>query len=124
MGHKAGHKADPWRTKFGDAAIADPWQTQGRHKADKADSRRTRGGHMADTRRTSSGDAVRAYRGQPFFLRENPTVNCLGKNIKIGPPKRKTRSLDTKKRRFLGMKTMKTFVFHGLLGHWPVNRRT
>ena len=61
---RGGHKADTWRTKCGDAA--------------KADRRRTRGGHMADTRRTSSGNAARACGGQ-FFLRENPTVNCLGK---------------------------------------------
>ena len=40
----------------------------------------TQGGHEADTRRTSCGDAARAYRGKLFFLRQNPTVNCLGKN--------------------------------------------
>ena len=39
--------------------------------------RRTRGGHKADTLRTSSGNAARASRGQRFFPRENPTVNCL-----------------------------------------------
>ena len=38
------------------------------------------GAAKADTRRTSSGKVARAYRGQLFFLflRENPTVKCLG----------------------------------------------
>ena len=65
----------------------DTGQTQGGRMADKVWKRgkrtqaghKARGGHMAGTRRTSSGDAARAYRGQPFFLRENPTANCLGK---------------------------------------------
>ena len=86
----------------GGAAKADTGQTQGGHMGDrqgshgwrkadrrrgqvglKAGARRTRlGGHIADVRRshtlpTSSGDAAGAYR-QPFFLWENPTVNCLG----------------------------------------------
>ena len=56
------------------ALKADTRRTNGGHKADKvwrrgqsgikADTRRT----MADTLRTSSGDATRAYRGQPFFF--------------------------------------------------------
>ena len=98
-GHKAGHKADTGRDmadmadkvwRRGQSGLkantrADIWRTQGGHMADKveAGTRRTRGGHMADTWRTTSGDAARAYRGQPFFLRENPTVNCLGKNEKL-----------------------------------------
>ena len=61
-----GHKADKWRTR-----------TEGANN-----TRRTSGGHKPDTWRTSSGDAARAYRGQPFFLRENPTVNCLGNEKK------------------------------------------
>ena len=55
----------------------DPRRTCGGHKADKV----WRCGHKADTWRTSSGDAARAYRSQPFFLRENPTVNCLGNQV-------------------------------------------
>ena len=84
-------KADTWQTRFGGAAKrtqhghkADTRQTHGGHMADKVwrrgyselkvDTRQTRGGHMTDTRRTSSGEAARAYRGQPFFLKENPTL--------------------------------------------------
>ena len=47
---RGGRKAGTWQTKCGDA--------------DKAESRRT----MADTWRTSSGNAARAYCGQPFFF--------------------------------------------------------
>ena len=80
-------KADTRRTQ------ADRWRTHGRHMADKvwrhghrglkADTGQTQGGHMvdkvwrrgqsglkvdkADTWRTSSRNAARAYRGQPFF---------------------------------------------------------
>ena len=104
--HKDGRKADTWRTKFGDAAgrghpglKADTGQTQGGHMADawlksviwrthggkglearKADSSRTQG-----TRRTHGEHKADKLwgRGQGisrpvFFLRENPTVNCLG----------------------------------------------
>ena len=64
--HKGGHEADTWRSKFGEAGI-DTWRTRlgGAAKAD-SDSRWTQGrrkGHMADTRRTSCGDAAKAYRG-------------------------------------------------------------
>ena len=105
---QGGHTADTWWTKRGDAAVhttrADTRRasfggaanhTQNGHKADtrrttgwqtkcgdaaKAESRRIQGGQWRTHRRTSSGDVARAYRGQPFLLRENPTVNCFGKN--------------------------------------------
>ena len=93
------------RTRFGDAATeADTRRTQGRqsvatrpernqsgHKADKggqwrihggqgleARPKRSQGGHMADTWRTSSGDAVRAYRGQLFFPKREPHSKLFG----------------------------------------------
>ena len=69
---QGGHMANTWRGKFGDAAIED---------LRRADTRRTRGGHMPDTRRTSSGTRPEHIAASLFFLRENPTVNCLGKNI-------------------------------------------
>ena len=79
QGKQSGLKADTWLTQVGH--MVDTWRTRF-GGAVKADSRRARDGYMADTRWTSSGDAARAYRSQPFFLRENPTVNCLGKKEK------------------------------------------
>ena len=53
-------KADTWRTQGG--FKADTWQTQGGHMVDtqglKAHSRRTQGGQTADTRRTHGGQSV------------------------------------------------------------------
>ena len=97
------HKAE--RTQGGHMANLVWRRSHSRHKADtriqvgyKVGTRQTQGGQMADTwrtrfggaakaetRRTHGGQALlnvaRAYRGQPFFfLRENPTANCLGKN--------------------------------------------
>ena len=36
------------------------------------------GGNKADTRRTSSGDAARAYRGQPFSSKREPNSKLFG----------------------------------------------
>ena len=98
---QGGHMADTWRTK----AKADTLQTRfGGHnghaekvwrrghrglKGHKADTRRTQGGHKADTRRTRGGHMAdtsgqapgRGLAASPFFLREIPTVNCLGKTV-------------------------------------------
>ena len=70
-------KADTWQTRFGDTAKVDT----------RPDTRRTQGGHgghMAATWRAKGGQApgTRAEHiaASLFFLRENPTVNCLGKN--------------------------------------------
>ena len=87
----AGHEAGTWRTR---GLKADTEQTQGGHMADtwrtrfggvaKADSRWTQGGHEADTWRTRGGQAPGTWpehiAASFFFLRENPTVNCLGKH--------------------------------------------
>ena len=70
---QSGHMANTWRTKFGDAAIAESRQTQGRHEAD---SRRTRGGHKADKLR---GRGQGISRPAFFSISKIPTVNCLGK---------------------------------------------
>ena len=60
--------------------MADKERTHGGHMVDtheadtgggqglEARPKRTRDGHKADTWRTSTGDAARAYRGQPFFF--------------------------------------------------------
>ena len=97
-GYRAGHKAEPWRTKFGDAAIADSRQTQAGQSGLRADTCLMQVGHMADkvwrrsqmsrlkadsrrthdTRRTSSGDAARAYRGQPFSSKREPHSKLFG----------------------------------------------
>ena len=92
-GHTAdngGQRAETWRTKCVETR---PKRTQGRDKVDtgrtlggqglearprdKAVTWQTQDGHKADTRRTSSAGAARAYRGQPFFPKREPTVNCL-----------------------------------------------
>ena len=87
---KADTGADARRTHGGDMVDkvwsglkADAWLTQVSHMAD---ARRTRfgGAAKADSRRTQGrreADVARAYDGQLFFLRENLTVNCLGKNL-------------------------------------------
>ena len=106
-GHKAdtwrlqgGHKAHTWRTHGGQGLVARLVQTQGGHEADTWDTwRRTRFRGKADTSRTHAGQGLearprrtrgrnvaRAYRGQPFFLRENLTVNRLGKKIPLKRP--------------------------------------
>ena len=78
-----GHKADTWRTKCGDAAK----RNQAEHKADNG--RRMADGQSAvnaDTRGTHGGQTLGTrpehIAASLFFLRENPTVNCLGKKIK------------------------------------------
>ena len=73
---QGGHMADKvWRRDMrGDTDKV--WRCvdcrqHGGHMADKgleARPKRTQGGHTADTSQTSSGDAARAYRGQPFFF--------------------------------------------------------
>ena len=100
---QSGHKADQ-NTRCGlESKVrsqqhkADSWRTHTGHKADNQSKRcepTTQGGHKADSWWTSSGGAAKAYRGQPFFLRENPTVNCLGKNLLVkGKMDQKVRSL-------------------------------
>ena len=89
---EGGHMTDIWTQG---TWSRDTWLMQGDSKvnggAAKAHSGRAHGGHTADTRRAHGGesvecgDAARAYRGQPFFLRENPTVNCLGNDTSIDP---------------------------------------
>ena len=66
---QGGHMADTWWTRFGGVAKADSRWTQGRHEAD---TWRTRGGQAPGTRPEHIAASF-------FFLRENPTVNCLGK---------------------------------------------
>ena len=98
MADTEGKMAD---TRFGGAAKADTRQrqggcegTHGGHMADKGvQPRRTQGGHLADTRWTHSGQGLEARPKQThgghapdtrpafFSLRENPTVDCLGKNL-------------------------------------------
>ena len=90
-GQSQQHKADKWRTSGGQVAgkywrrgqsqqhKADKWRTSGGQVLEARPKPTTQGGQEADKWRTSSGDAARAYRGPPF-LRENPTVKCLGKN--------------------------------------------
>ena len=64
-----GHMADT----RGQGLYKDP--DKGRQRAD---TWRTCGGHMVDTWRTRFGRTAKAYR--VFPLRDNPAVNCLGKN--------------------------------------------
>ena len=63
--------------------MADASRSDGRRMAGEV-WRCSQSGHAADTWRTHGGQAPGRwpYRGQPFysFLRENPTVNCLGDN--------------------------------------------
>ena len=75
-GHVAhgGHEANTWRTNGRKGLIgleAGPKRIKGHkvggHKADKF-WRRSQAHSKADTWRTSSGDAAKAYRGQPFFF--------------------------------------------------------
>ena len=89
-----GQRADTWWTHTRQTEEAHTgWTKEARPQqrtikcgdAAKADTRRTHSGHKADTWRASSGDAARGYRGQPL-LRENPTVNCLGKNAGCNDP--------------------------------------
>ena len=64
--------ADKWRTRTGGAAKAN-------------NTRWTEGGHMANTWRTHGGQAPGTrpehIAASLFFLRENPTVNCLGNKV-------------------------------------------
>ena len=86
-------------TMIGGAAKADTRRIQGeadtRHMAAKADTWRTNGGHMggqgleARPKWTQCGQMPDKLQERSisrpalFFLRENPTVNCLGKNTKM-----------------------------------------
>ena len=97
------HMADTRRAHGGQMAgkvwRGGPKQTQGSqggHMAETWHSRRTQGGQTADTWRTKCGDAAKAEsrrtqgeqwrtsRPAFFLLRENPTVNCLGKHPESG----------------------------------------
>ena len=58
------------RTHGGQSVETPPKRNQGGHKADN-------GGHIADTWRTSSRDAAKAYRGQPFSSKKEPHSKLL-----------------------------------------------
>ena len=83
--------ADTWRTKFGDAAIAETRRTQGRRKADTwrtrggqgldARPKRTQGKHEAD----AEADKLRG-RGQSisrpaFFSKRGPQSKLFGEEL-------------------------------------------
>ena len=87
---EAGHKAGPWLTHGGQSLETRPLRThgrQGRHKADKAGSRRTRGGHMVDkagSRRTRGGHRADKLRGRGqsisrpgFFSKKEPHYTSI-----------------------------------------------
>ena len=81
-----GHLVDKWRTRTGGAAKANNrrW-TQGGQVADKDWRRGQSQQHKADKWRTHGGQAPETrpehIAASLFFLRENPTVNCLGKYV-------------------------------------------
>lgn len=63
------------RTKAGtERTKARPKPIQ-RHSQLKADKEQTHHGHMTQ----SDKGAAKVYRDRPFFPKDNPTVNCLGK---------------------------------------------
>ena len=79
-----GHKADKRRTRTGGASKANNTMRGqgGAAKPNKADKWRTQAGHMADKLR---GRGQGISRPAFLFLRENPTVKCLGNYTSIDP---------------------------------------
>ena len=87
------HEADTRDTRGGQCLEAQPKRTRGGHKAHKAVTRRT---YMAYKvwRQTQGGRTADKLRGRGqsisrpafFLLRENPTVNCMGKNEQLKQP--------------------------------------
>ena len=69
---QSGLKADTRQTHADTCCQGQPKRTQGKHKGQEADTWRTRG-------RQALGTGPGHIAASLFFLRENPTVNCLGK---------------------------------------------
>ena len=100
-GQSQQHKADKWRTRTGGAAKANSARRtsggQGLEARPKPTTQgqglevrpqpRTKGGQVADTSRTHGGRAPEMrpehIAASLFFLRENPTVNCLGNQYRL-----------------------------------------
>ena len=103
-----GHMEDTWQTDGGQAprTVRALGRANGGHiqnTSKREGGRPTHAGHMADKRRTRSGQSVETrpkrsghmadmLRGRArswpavFFLRENPTVNCLGNDASLNRP--------------------------------------
>ena len=116
-GHMVDTEGNMADTRFGGAAKAD---------TRRAGTKRIHGGHMAD-KLWERGQSI----SQPalFFLRENPTVNCLGKKIlfylrklKLDRPKQYPGHLLASNRQFHVWKRTKYPVFGDVTTHQNIQR--